>query len=85
MKPLIYKYTIMPGDKLTLHIPREDIVVHVGKDTRSDDPAMWIMHRPGGVAVDRTFYVVPTGHRFDGSYKGTAICGEFAWHIAEAV
>lgn len=86
---VIYKYEMIPDQVVELRIPSSAKVVHVGMNPATGNPAIWVLLYPNREVVTRRFHTVGTGWFFDPdqakAFCGTAICGDFIWHVLEVI
>lgn len=64
-------------------IPKERSLLHVGKNTQDERPAIWFEIKTESENEKVTFEIFPTGTNptEKHSFVGTAICGSYVWHI----
>jgi len=76
---------IQGPDFYGIDIPQDSRVVHVGRDPESGMPCLWMEVNTESPRVVKNFWVKGTGWGIqeDLVYIGSAICGEFVWHIYE--
>ena len=86
----IYKYALSMDDlrePQDIHVPGGGRIVHVGQ--QDNVPTVWVLCYPDSTPVAKRLRVVGTGWPVpsDGvyEYRGTALCGEFVWHVFEDV
>lgn len=78
----IWKYNVRVSDNTQiLTMPAPARVLHVGCQ-QPGVVAVWAEVTPGSsTEVSRAFHVHGTGHGVRGVYVGTALDGEFVWHL----
>lgn len=82
MTRTVYKYEL--DDEVTeLGLDTEAKVVLVAQQHERTFPTIWIEHDPDASCCWHRFYVTGTGHPIpvNTTHVGSAICGEFVWHI----
>lgn len=83
----IWKYPIKVTDAQTVLLPPRAEILCVGLDV-TGEPSIWVRTERLPADVERTLYVVGTGHdlpdgdnRYVGSFKSAS--GLFMWHVWE--
>lgn len=76
----VFKYPI--GIRTTLELPIGAKFLDV--QLQNDDAHMWFEVDPDAKTEPRKFFIVGTGHEFNGGkYLGTFQNGPFVWHVYE--
>lgn len=83
MKRAVWKYVISAG-RASFPIPTGGVILFVGLDPLTENPAIWVEVDPSATKVGRHFAIYGTGHEItEGVYVGSTIQGPFAWHVYE--
>jgi len=80
----IYKYPISAQMDLTIQMPVDARVVHVGRD-HSQQPCLWVLLTPGPATQSRKFGIYGTGGQVPDhwEYVGTYADLPYVWHVFE--
>ncbi len=85
----IWKFPIrmtIGADVYEVEMPIGAKILHVGRDPAEGIPCIWAEIGLMAPKCTRNFMIKGTGWNFEEvglEYIGTAICGEFVWHIYE--
>jgi hypothetical protein len=68
-----------------LAIPQGGIIRACGANPVGSAPSIWVEVDPSAILVNRLIEYYGTGQPLpsDGGYLGTALCGDYVWHIYE--
>lgn len=77
----IWKFGILLEPEFSREIPEG--AEFLALQLQGSIPTMWFKVDPSSPARERKFFVVGTGHEFDGSnlYLGTFQTGPYVWHL----
>ncbi len=84
MTRTIWKFPFEIRDRVTINMPRDAQILHVG--LQDGTPTLWALVDPDSSATDRIFYVFGTGHQIAHvalEHVGTLLMPPFVWHIFE--
>lgn len=85
MEMKIWKFTLRLEDSVTLWMPQNARVLHVG--VQQGGAHLWVLCNPKAPTEERLFRIVGTGHPFDGNghYLGTVFLhdGALVLHVFE--
>lgn len=83
----IWKYVLeLTEVRQTYEIPAGSVVRHVGQDTQSRNPTIWVeVPDTTAITMSRGFLIRGTGHDVprDCDYVGSMYDAPFIWHIFE--
>ena len=87
MSKMVYKYHLPIGasrKKLRLRSPPGIPPALLGEDPKGDF-CVWFEVDDEHHEVERTFFIIPTGYTVsaDCFHQGSAVCGDFVWHLYE--
>lgn len=87
MKHFVIHKFVIDTNRVIFDLPLSSSIVHVGKDSRSKLPALWIWLDPEEKDTKpRAFEIFATGEEIPYSncvYVGTVHIDEYIWHICE--
>lgn len=83
----VWKFPFVVNDRVTIAMPEGARILHVAQQPRNTAyrATIWAEVETDADEVERTFYVVGTGHPMGdvGTYVGTIVTPFLVWHVYE--
>ena len=85
MSYTIWKFPLFNSGAISIFMPMDSQIIHVGVDPDSGLIAFWAIVNPAAGTVYRKFEVMPTGGQcpLGAQHLGTVIIQSLVWHLFE--